>query len=521
MAETRTQKSARNITYGLLFQAVTILSNFTMKTVFIKFMGVQYTGISSLFTDILAALSIVELGFATAISYALYRPLHEKDSLHISKIMFLFRRIYRIVFAVVLAAGGLAIPVLDRVVKDVPDIQENIHVVFVFFLMKTAMSYLFSYKAILLEADQKKFVVSRICIVSCLITMALEVSVIVFTGNYMLYLAVMVVTVLVRNLVVSAVANKHYPFLKQYGGETLSPEEKERIYRHVKALSVYKVSGGLLKNVDSTIISVMLSTTAVGFLSCYRMIVNSVDALFGQVFEAITPSVGNLAVSEDPDRQYEVFSAAFFLSFVLGNFICTSLVTLLNPFITLWLGEEYLLGMEIVVILAVDTYLSTLLRGCEGFRNGNALFVEGKYRPAVMVAINILLSVLLAKELGIFGVLLATVISRLCTHVWYDPWLIYRRVFKRPFGGYLARLLLYGAVAALNCTAACYVSAAQFTGRPIWDFLLKVLYCLIVPNGIVMIGFFRCREMKRLLALGKRLGRRLVQRTGGRVHENL
>ena len=168
-------------------------------------------------------------------------------------------------------------------------------------------------------------------------------------------------------------------------------------------------------------------------MSYYKMIVNNADSLFGQVFEAIKPSVGNLAASESGERQYTVFKKMCFLSFAIGNFIAVSLITLLNPFITLWLGSGYLLGTDVVIMLAADIYIITMVRPYESFRNANALFVQGKYRPAVMVVLNIVLSIGLADKWGVPGVLFATVAARLLTHVWYDPLLIYRKVFHKPF----------------------------------------------------------------------------------------
>ena len=123
MVITRTQKSARNTLFSVIFQRVTLLCNFIMKTVFIKNLGIQYTGIFALFTDILMVLSVAELGFSTAVSYALYRPLSENDTLQIAKLMKLYKKIYRVVFFVVVGAGIISLLFLNFIVRDVPDIK--------------------------------------------------------------------------------------------------------------------------------------------------------------------------------------------------------------------------------------------------------------------------------------------------------------------------------------------------------------------------------------------------------------
>ena len=151
----RTQKSARNTLFSVIFQIVTLLCNFFMKTIIIKNLGIQYTGIFALFSDILMVLSVAELGFSTAVSYALYRPLSENNTLQIAKLMKLYRKIYRVVFWVVVCAGAVSLLLLNYIVKSVPDIKESIHIIFIFFVLKTAISYLFVYKATLIDANQE------------------------------------------------------------------------------------------------------------------------------------------------------------------------------------------------------------------------------------------------------------------------------------------------------------------------------------------------------------------------------
>ncbi len=494
----RTQKSVRNIAFSIGYQLVTLFSNFFVKTILIKNLGIQYTGVSALFTDILTVLSVAELGFGTAVSYALYRPLYEKDDARIAKLMRLYQKIYRIIFYVIVAAGIVCLIFLKYIVKDVPDIKENIHIIFVFFVFKTAVSYLFVYKATLLEANQEKHIVSAIGIAVCILTAISEGIAIAVFKSYIGYLAVMVAMVIVQNVIISLVADRRYPMLKSECSESLSLPERKEIFKNVRALAIYKISGALQRGVDSVIISAMLGTSLVGFLSYYKMIVNNVDSIFGQVFESIKPSVGNLAASENDERQYTVFKMLCFLSFVIGNFITASLITLLNPFIALWLGNNYLLGTDVVIMLAADIYIITMVRPYESFRNANALFVQGKYRPAVMVVLNIVLSIALADKWGISGVLFATVAARLLTHVWYDPWLIYRKVFHKPFLQYIKMKILYLLTVIINCALVYAVCNSIKISNQWTGLCLKALLCAFIPNIVVIALFYNNNEFKAL-----------------------
>ena len=175
-------------------------------------------------------MSVAELGFGTAVSYALYRPLYEKDDIQIAKIMRLYQKIYRVVFSVVIAGGIVCLIFLKYIVNDVPDIKENIHIIFMFFVLKTAVSYLFVYKATLIEANQEKHIVSAIGTVVCIFTTVLEAVAIAVFKSYIGYLAVMVTMVIVQNVVISAVANHRYPMLKN---ECRREPERERTQRNI------------------------------------------------------------------------------------------------------------------------------------------------------------------------------------------------------------------------------------------------------------------------------------------------
>ena len=82
----------------------------------------------SVFTTILTMLSLSELGFATAVATALYRPLRENDQKLIQQLMDFYKKAYQLVALLIFTLGICLIPFLQYLIKDVPDIKENITV---------------------------------------------------------------------------------------------------------------------------------------------------------------------------------------------------------------------------------------------------------------------------------------------------------------------------------------------------------------------------------------------------------
>lgn len=154
---TRTKNSMKNITFSILGQTSDIVLSFVVRTIFIYYLGAEYLGINGLFINILSLLSLAELGIGSAITYSLYEPLANNNSKKIKGIMSIFKKTYISIAGFILLAGLLLLPFLDFFIRDMPDIS-NIRMIYLIFLLNSAVSYLFSYKRALIIADQKKYI---------------------------------------------------------------------------------------------------------------------------------------------------------------------------------------------------------------------------------------------------------------------------------------------------------------------------------------------------------------------------
>ena len=75
----RTQKSIKNILFGILFQITAVLSNFICRTMMIRYLGIEVISLNGLFWEIVSMLSLAELGIGSAMVYHLYQPIAEKN----------------------------------------------------------------------------------------------------------------------------------------------------------------------------------------------------------------------------------------------------------------------------------------------------------------------------------------------------------------------------------------------------------------------------------------------------------
>ncbi|MDO5559247.1 MAG: hypothetical protein Q4F95_06565 [Oscillospiraceae bacterium] len=508
--DSRTQNTIRNTMAALLLKLLTAVVSFVMQTVFIYTLGKQYTGISGLFSDILLMLSMTELGIGAAVLFALYKPVHDNDNVTAAKYLRLVQRAYLTIAAVITAAGLLLIPFLDLIVRDVPDIRENIRLIFMMFVFRSAATYLFSYKTILLEAYQKK---RKISLISCAVTVTAvltEVPLLIITHNYLLYLGIEIVSVFAKNLLISAAAKKTCPEVFSLKVSPLERDVRNKLWNDVSALAIYRVANVVLNSTDSIIISGVIGTQVVSLLVGYRLIINLVCDLTSQFFYSALPSVGNYIVSKTKEEAYHMYRRFQFVLFFLTSVSSVCLITLLNPFIEIWLGGDFCFPVHVTAVLVLNFYTTMMMQVNTTFRNGYGLYIEGRFCPLVMAVLNIVLSVWWANLWGIAGVLLATSVSRLLTQIWVDPVLLYRYAFKRSCKKYFAVYFFCFVITAAVCTASFWITG--FFAHSFIMLFIRLAAVLMISCTALYLIFRKTEEFQYMISMLRRLTDRLFRK---------
>lgn len=498
MGNTRTKNTVINTLAGLITRFSLIITSFILRTVFIYTLGIQYVGVSSLFTDILSILSFTELGISSAISHALYKPIAEKDDKKIASIMNFYRTAYRIIAIVIFSLGLIVLPFLDIFVTDVPNINESIILLFLLYLFKTAVSYLLIYKSTLLVATQKKYLVSKIEVIVNIIKVFIEIVVLMVFKQFVFYLVIEIVASIVQNIIISKRADKENKNLDLYQEEKISKIEFKNLLTDIKGLAMFQMSSSIGNGIDSLVISTFISTTVVGLLSNYTLIKNQIYSMLNQFYNAIVPSIGNLAVEETTEKQHITFKNLYFLNYWITLFCSISFLILIDPFITIWIGKNYKLSMLLVIIISFDFFLDMQLKPIASFRTANGLFKQGQYRPLITTVLNVILSLFLVKDYGMVGVIGATILCRLATQ-WYDPWLLYKLIFKQSFMKFykifLKNIIIFFLAAYLTIFSTSLININNL----FFDFSVRILACLVIPNLLIILFYRNTNEMKFII----------------------
>lgn len=501
--KSRTEYSAINAAVSLAAQMIAILTGFVNRVIFVRNLSGGYVGINGLFLNILNILSLSELGIGTAITYALYRPVAEGDIPRQKVLMGIYRRFYQIVAAAVMLLGLAVLPFMDMLMKERPDV-EHITLIYLLYLFNAAASYLLSYKRAMIEVSQKLYIVSLYTTLFLVLQNILQMVILETTGNFLAFLIVGICSTLAGNFCISRKADSMFPFLKEHTRERLSAEDKQSLGRNIRATILHRIGGVVVNHTDNLILSAFVGVISVGIYSNYYLLIGSVRQLMDRVFQGISASVGNLGATESPQRVERIYKVAFFIGQWLYGICTICLYELLNPFVELFFGEEYLFERPVVFILCITFFILGTRKTFSTFWSSLGLFWIDRYKALAEAVANIVFSVFLVQRWGVFGVFAGTVLSMFPLALWLEPWLFHRFYLQKAVGPFLLRQTGDMAVTGLIWLVVDRL-CTLVNGPLLWVLVARALICMGLGNLLLLLAHFRRKEFKTVVRRGTAL----------------
>lgn len=507
MSGSRVGKSLKNSIYGIVGMTITLILSFVTISAFIKILGPEANGVNYLFSGILNALNLAEMGFASAISYALYSPLASGDNEAAAALMNLFRNVYRVVAVVVACLGALCIPFLQYLIKDdissLPFTLNELRIFFTLFLMNTVFSYVFAYKRTIITADQKSYIVTNVDYIMKIVMNIIQIVLLLITKSYYVYLIVMIVKSVLNNVIIAIIANKQYPFMLEYKSAKVLPEDKQKIFNNVKAMMLHKIGAVVIYNSGTIVISAIVGVFENNLYGNYISIAAQVSTFIGVLFTSVTASVGNLCVEESEEKQLSIFNSMNYLALWIGYFVFICFVCLYNPFIEIWLGKDMTFGMPVVIAIAFNQSIGYFRKSVLTFRDAKGLFMVDRYKPILESILGISLAIGLGKVWGVFGIIVGYTIATLIIAMPIEKWALFKQGFHIKYGRYylfdiLATMFMGGVAAGM------YFLLSLLPDGIGW-FVLRLVLCIVLPNIIFVVSTCWTKEFKYFLGVAKNI----------------
>lgn len=498
MEESRIVKTKKNAITAIAQNLLNILLSLLTRIIFVRVLSSEYLGINGLFSNILNVLSLADLGMQTAMMYSLYKPIAEEDTDKIRSLVSFFKKIYLIIALVIFVVGIAITPFLKYIINLDSKIP-HLNIYFILALVNIVISYLFVYRITLVTADQKSYILNKYIIFFKIITFVAQIGLLLLLRNYFIYLLAAIIVNFISNIYQNKAALKLYPFLREKGKQPeLDEKEKDKIIIDIKSLFIYKISGTIQNNTDNILISVYMGTVYVGYYSNYTIVTTAVISVITLIFASIKASVGNIIATNDTELEQKEFYywVLEMISYWIVAFSSISCVCLFQDFIKIFFGKEYILNMEIVIAIVLNFYTNFMRQTIWIFRETTGIFHETRFITTVTAGLNIILSIIGGYFYGMFGILVATVLSRMLYAWWKEPDIMFKKIFRKSaikyYVIYIKRFILCVITAIIT-----YLICMLANNFDIYvSFMEKIIICILIPNVVFVFYFRKSDEYK-------------------------
>lgn len=458
----RTTKSIKNARVALVFYFINLVLQFFSRKVFLNYLGAEVLGLNTTAQNLIGFLNLAELGIGGAIAFTLYKPIFERDKQAINEIVSVQGWLYRRVAYIVIAGACVLMCFFPLIFKKAEVPMWYTYGSFIVLLVSTLLGYFVNYRQIVLAADQKEYKITLNVQGFKIIKVLLQIVAIYYLNNgYVYWMLLELLLSGIAAFALDRLLKREYPWLQTAIGNGKKLSRKyPQIITKTKQVFFHKMAGFVLLQTSPLIIYAYASLTLVAVYGNYMLIVTGVTLLMDALLRGINAGVGNLVAEGDKLRIKRVFWELTSFRLWMASFICFGVYKLGHAFITLWVGNGFVLEQPAFVVLLAITFIS-LSRTNDTFLAAYGLF-QDVWAPAAEAFLNLGLSVLLGYYYGLPGILSGVLISLLIIVCGWKPFFLYKFGFKENVGEYVVRLFKYLALIAVSCICMSWLGDCLF-----------------------------------------------------------
>ena len=491
----RASRALNNIFFGFILRLATMIGPFVVRIIITRTIGREFLGVSGVFSSLLSALALTEMGFASAVAYKCYSFYAKKDYLSIRKYLAFFKKIYRMVGTIIIIIGLLLTPFLKYIVNgEIPD-ELNLYTIYFVYLFNTGVSYfLGAYKSVILTVSQRQDIESRIAVVCNSFMYIMQIIVLALFRNYYVYLIFLPVSTILINIIRIKKTNEIFPEL--YVAGMISNEEKKSIFKSIVPLIGHRLQGTIVISADNVIISTFIGVTMVAEYNNYYTIIAALGSFITAIYAAIQPGIGNAMAMDNLEKNYNDFKRISFAMIWIVGWMSICLVCLFEDFIEMAYGVQYKFGLITVLLLVAEFYIwrtfdiVMLYRDVVGRWSGDMII------PYISGSVNLIVNIVLVKTIGVDGVIISTIISFVFVSIPFSIRVLFHEVFNISEKEYLIRYLLRTGVVFLTGFFTYFLCDYLVKWSTMINFMVKGIVCLILPNLAFYLIWHRSAEYK-------------------------
>lgn len=428
--ESRTKKSIKNAKVNLLYIFISVSIAFFSRKIFFDFYGAEFVGLTTTLQSILGFLNLAELGIGVAISVTLYKPLAQDDKKSICEIITVLSYLYRYIGYIILLLGIVLSFFLPHFFSKTDCPISLVYIAYYTFLSTSLFTYFINYKQTLLSADQKNYVVVKYVQVFNIVKLLLQMGAAYVYANMYLWVIIELLFGINYCVVLNRRIDKTYPWL-QKTNDKLSDLVKiyPNVVTYTKQLFISKIAGFSRSQISPLLIYSYVSLTTVALYGNYTTVTSKLSLFVNALLGSTEASVGNLIAENNKEKIFGVYMEMLAIRCFIAGLFVAMLYFFLVPFISLWLGEQYILSHTVLILILLDVFISHFRGATDQFLSGYGLFKD-IWAAYAEVVIYLLVAIIGGYYWSIEGILLGTVASKYLIVGLWKPFFLFSEGFK-------------------------------------------------------------------------------------------
>lgn len=474
----RVHKSILNAEVNLIFYFLSLFLAFFSRKIFLECLGDEFIGLTGTLNNILGYLNLAELGIGSCISFFLYKPLQSNNREEIRELMSVIGYLYRWIGIIILTCSVIISLFFPFIFSNEELGLGIVYFSFYSFLGSSLIGYFINYREVLLSADQKDYLVAIYFQSAGIAKTALQIFLALTYKNLYVWVAIEFLFGILGCIILNWKINKEYPWLetdKSQGKFLL--KKYPGILKNTRQIFIHQIKDFILSKSDELFVFIFVSLKMVAYYGNYIMIISKVSLLFKSALDSVNAGIGNLVAEGNKAHMLKVFWELMTIRHFVAGILCFSIFSYIEPFIGLWLGNEYIMDHRILVLLAIYIYISNSRGVVDAFNHAHGLYAD-VWSAWTELIMNVSVTIAAGIQYGIIGILLGKLVSVGFIVILWKPYYLFSSGFKLHISTYWNGTIRYYIIFIISFTLGYYINQV-IPINPYKHFYSWIVYCTV------------------------------------------
>ena len=500
MENSRSKKAFRNTICQLLLEAITAACGLILPRLILSYFGSTYNGIIQSISQFISCIALLKSGIGSVTRAALYKPLAQNDSVGISEVVNateLFMQKIALIF-------GLFVLLFAGIYPFI--IKEDFSWFFVFSLVlvlsiSTVAQYFFGMTyQMLIEAAQNNYIISITQMISILLNTLISAILIVLGCSIHIVKLASAIVFIIPPVFYLLYARRKYKIDKKVSPNTNLISQRWDAFGH-------QLANFVNNNTDIIVTTVLLGVREVSVYAVYNMVSSNIRKIVNSVSAGTMAAFGNMIAKKEDEILKKRFEQYELLTFISCYILFTTTAILFIPFIAIYtkvISDVNYIRYGLSISFCIAEFFS-----CVKLVYENVVFAAGKFKETKRMAyieavINILVSILLARIIGLIGVLVGTICAGVFRTLMYNTY-VSKNIVHRSSWKILPKICY-----AVICSAICYYIVVLLQLKYIDGFaswIINAIFVIVISTiiGIVDAYLIFREDTKALINMFSRI----------------